>query len=904
MIPIKLELKNFLSYGDFVQTIDFKDYPLICLSGRNGHGKSALLDALTWGIWGQARKLSGKAKAEEDLLRIGTSQMLVSLEFEFNGKKYRVRREFYKTYGKNITNLDFECFSDNHFISLTDKTIRATQKKIETLLNLDFDTFVNSAFLRQGGSNEFSKKTPKERKDILGTILGLGRFDLLKQKAQEYAKKFQDEAKLLNSLQHQAKEELEREKIIISDVVTLKNKLKKSQKFLEDNQKKLEDVEKKKLKALARKQELEIILKEKNNLLSKYEKQKNDLISLMSKWKKAHAQGLLLPDFKVLEKQKNGFSKQENELRDLQQNSLKLQGELLTKKEKYQQLENVFKTKYEKELLLQKQLLEKEFLNQKNILFILDHNQKSRVELITQVSKNELEIRDSRAFLKGQDGFKEMFESKNAQFEKRKAFYQTLIQKGNWIKVSLKDLEHKNRVANDKDNPSCSLCQQALSVRRKQFLAQKFKKEEGFYQHQLIRIKKLIKNLKDLLFIQHDEIKALVDKYDKIKACINKEKELLDFNKEINKKLKEIGKIISEGELQKKSLEEKIKSLEQDLRLKEKNIEKGLDENEQLKESKKSILSLEKEINLLKYDKEKHFEILNSIKDLESKLLDLEETRKTENEQHLRRRTILEFIADLKGKKSDLKELEKNLKDNNFDPREVDTADYNIAGLKKERASFEKKKDEIVLKMGSLESELARIEKIKVKNKENLKRLSVIESEISDYSNLANIFGKDGIQALLIEEAIPEIEDEANTILARLTDNNSQIFIESLRDLKKGGVKETLDIKISDATGLRPYEMFSGGEAFRIDFALRIAISKLLARRAGTALQTLIIDEGFGSQDEEGLVRLMDSIHSISNDFARIIVVSHLPAFKDNFPVHFQVDKLASGSKLSVLLRG
>ena len=111
----------------------------------------------------------------------------------------------------------------------------------------------------------------------------------------------------------------------------------------------------------------------------------------------------------------------------------------------------------------------------------------------------------------------------------------------------------------------------------------------------------------------------------------------------------------------------------------------------------------------------------------------------------------------------------------------------------------------------------------------------------------------------------------------------SQIFIESLRDLKKGGTKETLDIKISDTAGIRPYEMFSGGEAFRIDFALRIAISKLLARRAGTSLQTLIIDEGFGSQDEEGLTHIMDAMHKIQDDFAKIIVVSHLASLKEQF---------------------
>ncbi len=98
--------------------------------------------------------------------------------------------------------------------------------------------------------------------------------------------------------------------------------------------------------------------------------------------------------------------------------------------------------------------------------------------------------------------------------------------------------------------------------------------------------------------------------------------------------------------------------------------------------------------------------------------------------------------------------------------------------------------------------------------------------------------------------------------------------------------------------------MFSGGEAFRIDFALRIAISKLLARRAGTSLQTLIIDEGFGSQDEEGLIHIMDAIYKIQEDFAKVIIVSHLHSMKDQFPVHFIVEKSPSGSKVKVIEQG
>jgi len=66
MIPLRLHLKNFLSYGANVQPLNLEPYTLICLSGKNGHGKSALLDALTW-LFGTARKGSGVAKADEVL---------------------------------------------------------------------------------------------------------------------------------------------------------------------------------------------------------------------------------------------------------------------------------------------------------------------------------------------------------------------------------------------------------------------------------------------------------------------------------------------------------------------------------------------------------------------------------------------------------------------------------------------------------------------------------------------------------------------------------------------------------------------------------------------------------------------------------------------------------------------
>jgi exonuclease SbcC len=169
-------------------------------------------------------------------------------------------------------------------------------------------------------------------------------------------------------------------------------------------------------------------------------------------------------------------------------------------------------------------------------------------------------------------------------------------------------------------------------------------------------------------------------------------------------------------------------------------------------------------------------------------------------------------------------------------------------------------------------------------------RQRVIE-ERSLYSDLTQIFGKNGIQAIMIENAIPELEDEANRILARVSDNAMHLTLETQRDTRTGGVAETLDIKISDTLGTRNYELFSGGEAFRINFALRLALSKMLARRAGAPLRTLVIDEGFGTQDNQGLERLVEVIKAIRDDFAKIIVITHLRDLKNAFDTHIEVKK-------------
>lgn len=97
MIPTRLRLRNFLSYGENAPALEFGAFHVACLSGGNGQGKSALLDAVTWALWGEARKSSDSRKPDEQLLRAGAREMEVDFEFSLGGAGHRIVRRYTQT---------------------------------------------------------------------------------------------------------------------------------------------------------------------------------------------------------------------------------------------------------------------------------------------------------------------------------------------------------------------------------------------------------------------------------------------------------------------------------------------------------------------------------------------------------------------------------------------------------------------------------------------------------------------------------------------------------------------------------------------------------------------------------------------------------------------------------------
>lgn len=905
MIPILLEIENFLSYGKR-QIIDFAGYPLICLSGKNGHGKSALLDAMTWAIWGQARKVSGAAKPDDNLLRLGQTFMTVIFEFEFNGLKYRIKREYAKTYAKPYASLDFGVYDQTTrtIKALTDKTIKATQEKIEETIGLDYDTFINSAFLRQGGSNEFSKKSAKERKQILSAILGLNQFETLKLRALEKAKEYTTQKKYKVEHAQKSKVQLERFKevtLTLEDIINNIAVLTQAVFQLEE-----------KIKQLAQqKNVLTVKIEQRNLLIRELEKQelqrKTENTTLKTMWQEWRA--LLHVTHTLQNKDQLETRKQDIIiLLSIHQSSyekqLALKEQLLLAKEKRTHYIDHHKIQYEKERQEQQLNIAHQEMLSKDIvqkLSQLAHAKEQTEKQIGGTLKTIIELKSSIEYsLK----IIAVTEKQRSQFEKRKTIYHSWLAQAQQLVKEQAELAQKRDISLDQDNPSCPLCEQNLSASRKRFIQSKLLGREHFIAHRIARFKKIIAPLKEILLSQHAQFEELQKIQQETEGKrvemghLQKEHEtLLAVLRETDKQHAHLSKELSAIGTALQRSKEVLKDLEV-------RQEKKLLENVEYQLVCKQIETLDQESVAVAYNAEQHIALKKTFEDIEKQLALYKDLEKASYERQERKKALLAHIMLLRT----LKKHQEELKNTIVLLQTLDTEHQKVVSQENELteriALAHKEKDLLSRTQGSLEHERTQLAQLAKEFDEEQKQIVALDSSSFEYGAIATALGKDGIQALLIEETIPEIEAETNALLAQLSDNQAHIMIESLKDLKKGGTKETLDINISDSQGIRPYELFSGGEAFRIDFALRIAISKLLARRAGTSLQTLIIDEGFGSQDEEGLQRLMEAIYAIQDNFCKIIIVSHLPSMKEQFPVHFVVDKGPQGSTVSVFEQG
>lgn len=149
---------------------------------------------------------------------------------------------------------------------------------------------------------------------------------------------------------------------------------------------------------------------------------------------------------------------------------------------------------------------------------------------------------------------------------------------------------------------------------------------------------------------------------------------------------------------------------------------------------------------------------------------------------------------------------------------------------------------------------------------------------------IQEVFGKKGVQALLIDSATRDLERVASDMLSSATDGRFRLSISTTSSTKKGEEREDLAILAVDAHGSRDVNQFSGGEQHLFKIVLRLALTSWVSKISGQEIRTISIDEAFDALDTdraEGVVQLM---FGMPGDFDQIIVITHNPVFVASIP--------------------
>ena len=852
MIPLHLRISGFLSYRDPVD-LNFNGIDLACISGQNGAGKSSLLDAMTWSLFGEARgKSSDVINLNQD---VKAAEVVFTFEHEHN--IYRAQRTLPRN---KSTVLEFQVKNGETWRPLTEKTTRDTQARIEQTLRLDYDTFINASFFLQGKADHFTQQNASKRKEVLSNILGLEVWEEYRNRTAERRKSIERSVDEIDGRITEIDTELSEEELRKTRLAELESNLKQLTTARAAQESVLENI--KKNTALLNEQR-----KLTTTLFTSLERSHTALTALEARRAAKQADRAAYTD----------LVKRAREIESAYKDWQKTRKAL----EEWDQVASEFhEHQKERTPLLERIAAEKARLEQE--LSGLQEREEGMSNQLSGKGELESDIEKAQESLDAAESkIKERAELENTRNIARER-QAALKVENETLKVDMNQLKERIEALQSADGATCPLCGQELSeAHRKSTLKQlevEGKQKGDQYranQKETTDLTDDISNLQSLISklaaaendrIRHvSEISQLTERFETLEALAR------DWNSTGKKRLKEVEKILESS---------KYAVTEQ-----------------------KQLAKLDKELAKLGYDASAH-----------------DEARAQENEQ----RSVEEEFGNLKSAKEVNKQIDDELANLNTEienrQSEIENldSDYQTARASLESAEaqapdldaaerelFRLREDEnkIRSELGGAKQRVDILKTQRARKADFEKERAELQKQIAQLKTLERAFGKDGVPALLIEQALPQIQAKANELLDKLTD--SRMFIEfvtqeNYKDDKRKDLKETLEIRIKDGEGWRDYEMYSGGEAFRVNFAVRLALSEVLAQRKGSRLQTLVIDEGFGSQDARGRQRLIEAINLVKNDFAKILVITHLDELKDAFPNRIEVEKTERGSTVRV----
>ncbi len=1020
MIPLRLTLTNFLSYRQ--ATLDFGGLHVACVCGANGAGKSSLLEAIAWAVWGQSR-----ASSEDNVIHLGEAEARVDFTFRCHEHTYRIVRARYRA---QASSLEFQIQTSSGYRVLTGRGLRATQQLIQQHIRLDYDTFVNSSYLRQGRADEFMLKRPSERKRILADLLKLEQYDQLSERARDKVRQLRAEAAVLEQSIEQMTQHLNQEAIASQQLQLQQAHDALQQSFFEVAQQ-IQTLQQQAQQRAAWQQEYALRRQAREQLEADCDRLEIELRRLEAQVQErrlvvddAAAIVAAYAQYKALQSeeadqtcrmQAHQMALQEQRARQDEQRALvqtftdrlqRVQMQLEAVAQQTEDLAPIFakaerievglerlvqaraklaaldQRQLEVDPLLQRRRQIQGQLDQQRVRLAtrLEELQQALAQTQQQAQQTQLQeaIQQTQQHLQHLQQRRAYQERVRERGLERRRFMDRLQEQQRDVERQMGLLEQKmgfllpagkpaeglpnglEQEPVDGLNVPCPLCDRPLDEPHRQQLLAQHQEEQRDLLAQLW-------TTREQLSASDREIQVMRQEYRQVEKELEAYEEVIEHSGQLKARIlsatdaeARLNALRHEQQQLQQQLQtqaygtdliDELQAIDQQLQavnyddrshalargevdrwrwadVKQAELRRAERQRQQLSERQQQLSAqadalstaleaqaaselqqaidqLAQKVAAIAYDAQHHRNLRQPLTQLQPWVLRHQALQQAQAELPDLQARYQALMTEQERRICALQDAHNQVEQLGQLLQRPDSSEE-LQALEQGQRQRRQQLDTQLAQLGQLQAQLQQQAQLQRRYEEAVVQQQIQRHQVWVYDELAHAFGKNGIQALMIENVLPQLEADANRILGRLSANQLHLQFVTQRASKtktRGQAKliDTLDILIADTQGTRPYETYSGGETFRVNFAIRLAIARLLAQRSGTPLQMLIIDEGFGTQDAAGCDRLIGAINAIAADFSCVLTVTHVPYLKEAFQARIEVSKTGQGSQLQLV---
>lgn len=865
--PVEISVKNYRNYED--ETFSFEDITFCTINGQNGAGKSSLfMDAIIDCLYEQPREGiikddTGRSPwlRNDESVRSGA----IMFTFRIGEKKYRVTRTRARS-GK--VTLNIACFMEGEWKDCSKERANDTQQEILNIIGMDSFTFKSCALIMQDQYGLFLQAKPEERVEVLGTLLGLGVYQIMDRIAQ-------DKAKVYGAKNRELKQKVEIHKSTISGFGDPDEELENCRTELAGYESCLQ---------------AKIAERDKNKLL------------LTNQQEAAERRAKLLASITTLQSKKAATDQNRATQQAIIESSeviLNNRMEIETKVAEYNS-----QTEREKQLAGESALYSSKKMETESLRQQADAEQESIDSMKTKVSQKEMElaalqpteqdvvIRSNAAeYEQSKKQLDEAYECERSYRELEQQLSDArhervgvcsnyeyrlkgMDQKLSEYKKQAELLENVECV--DIDNAKCGFLATAISA----------KNALGEYPEQIEAVRAAYKEA----LVPHDEkifsLQAQLEGMENPNAKVA----------ELRRKCAELKPYVDKlAELNQR--ESKIALIKADLD----NLQSNILESEKRLATVK-IKGTEAEQERDKYAKsfEEHALVKNSIITLKpwldkEKQLAVAEERKTTAAGRL-----LELVDELENIDAEIVEKQAEADKEILAMSGMEELTGIVARMNADVDAINVLVREKQMKIGALQQKSEQIAKLKKEIVALQEKQTEYAKETADYDALKVAFSQSGVPHQIIRSIIPQLTATSNSILGQMTGGKMGVEFRLERVLKNGKEKVSLDIFIEEyGKSVLPYLSKSGGEKVKSSLSVILALAEIKSSSAGIQLGMLFIDEP-PFLDGDGIQAYCDALETIQGRYKniKIMAITHDPTMKARFPQSLDVVKAENGSKV------